>query len=322
MCITSSIASAHDVTHYSRADDHAPIGVMGDHLHKKGEWMTSYRYAHMEMEDNYDGDNEITPAEVRAKGFAMSPIDMTMDMHMFGAMYGLTDDVTIMAMGSYIEKEMHMENGAGAISRMESDGLGDTKISALYRLYQSTNHQWHLNAGLSVPTGSINEKGSNGLKLPYSMQLGSGTFDLHPGVTYRGHQGNWSWGSQASAIIRLGENEDEYSLGDEAKLTAWGARKLNDAFSVSFRVTGHSWGNVDGSDPAYATRQAIAPLFRSDLRGGNRIDTAIGVNFIVPEGTLKGHRLAAEFTIPAYQNLEGPQLGMDNRLMVGWQKAF
>ena len=32
-----------------RVDTHAPIGVMGDHLHKQGEIMVSYRYMQMEM---------------------------------------------------------------------------------------------------------------------------------------------------------------------------------------------------------------------------------------------------------------------------------
>lgn len=324
LCLTCVIATAHahDTTHNVRPDDHAPIGVMGDHLHKAGEWMTSYRYSRMEMTDNYDGDNTLSAAQVRAQGFNMAPIDMTMEMHMLGAMYGLTNDITLTAMGSYIEKEMHMENGANAISRMESNGMGDTTIGALYRLSHTTNHQWHLNAGLSLPTGSIEETAADGQRLPYGMQLGSGTFDLNPGITYRGHTGDWSWGSQALAVIRLGKNDNDYALGDELKFTAWGARQLDDALSVSLRLAGHSWGNVSGADPAFSGRQGMSPVFRSDLRAGSRVDAAIGVNLVVPSGTLKGHRLNAEYSIPAYQNLEGAQLGMDQRLMIGWQKAF
>ena len=30
-----------------RPDGHAPIPVMGDHMHGKGEWMFSYRYMYM-----------------------------------------------------------------------------------------------------------------------------------------------------------------------------------------------------------------------------------------------------------------------------------
>ena len=35
-----------------RPDNHAPITVMGDHIHEKGELMFSYRYMHMSMKDN------------------------------------------------------------------------------------------------------------------------------------------------------------------------------------------------------------------------------------------------------------------------------
>ena len=34
------------------ASSHAPIGVMGEHMHKKGEYMLSYRFSHMQMKGN------------------------------------------------------------------------------------------------------------------------------------------------------------------------------------------------------------------------------------------------------------------------------
>ena len=34
---------------------HAPIGVTGDHRQGKDEWMVSYRYMRMSMQDNLDG---------------------------------------------------------------------------------------------------------------------------------------------------------------------------------------------------------------------------------------------------------------------------
>ena len=40
-----------------RADGHAPIGVMGDHPPKTGEWMLSYRFMRMHLEGNRIGTN-------------------------------------------------------------------------------------------------------------------------------------------------------------------------------------------------------------------------------------------------------------------------
>ncbi|MCG8378138.1 MAG: hypothetical protein MI865_01550, partial [Proteobacteria bacterium] len=102
-----------------RADSHAPIGVMGEHMHKQGEWMLSYRFMHMDMEGNRDGETELSPEQIIANtanrffGIAgqpanlrIVPTEMTMDMHMFGAMFAPTDWLTLMAMGMYIEKSM------------------------------------------------------------------------------------------------------------------------------------------------------------------------------------------------------------------------
>src|SRR6056297_2085707 len=92
-----------------RADGHAPIGVMGDHIHKTGEVMLSYRFMHMDMSGYRSGTNGLSPEQVAAtpnRFFGMPgqppnirivPTSMTMDMHMFGAMYAPSDRLTLMA---------------------------------------------------------------------------------------------------------------------------------------------------------------------------------------------------------------------------------
>jgi hypothetical protein len=47
-----------------------------------------------------------------------------------------------------------------------------------------------------------------------------------------------------------------------------------------------------------------------------------GVNLIGQRGAICGHRLAAEFGVPVYQNLNGPQMETDWTLTVGWQKTL
>ena len=43
---------------------HAPIGVMADHFHKKGEWMVSLRVTNMEMKKNILNGKSISNDEV------------------------------------------------------------------------------------------------------------------------------------------------------------------------------------------------------------------------------------------------------------------
>jgi hypothetical protein len=127
-----------------RADAHAPIGVMGDHRHHKGELMLSYRFMWMWMEGNLIGDDSVSPdtivTTVPNRFFGMPgqpptlrvvPTEMGMNMNMFGAMYGISDTVTLMGMLPYIEKDMHHITYAGPVGTTrlgtfstESEGIG------------------------------------------------------------------------------------------------------------------------------------------------------------------------------------------------------
>ena len=59
----------------SRPDGHAPITVMGDHMHAMGEWMVSYRYMTMEMENLLKGSDSVSPAGAGFMNQNMLPKD-------------------------------------------------------------------------------------------------------------------------------------------------------------------------------------------------------------------------------------------------------
>ena len=52
----------------SRPSAHAPISIMGDHLHNSGEWMFSYRFMHMDMQGSLIGSREISAQEIVGTG--------------------------------------------------------------------------------------------------------------------------------------------------------------------------------------------------------------------------------------------------------------
>ncbi len=102
---------------------------------------------------------------------------------------------------------MQMANGmpmGDMFDSMDTSGIGDTRFDVMYQ----ENHQLTTNFGLSLPTGSIDEKitmtmnGTNfstgapmstvvngPMQAPYSMQLGSDTYDLIPAITYNRNLG-------------------------------------------------------------------------------------------------------------------------------------
>lgn len=325
------------------ADSHAPIAVMGDHLHAKGEWMLSVRSMSMQMDGTIQGSHSINsdqivtqisnpnapPATVR-----VAPLKMKTDMQMLGLMYAPSDQLTLMAMLQYVEKSMNHLTYMGMMGSnrlgtfaTKTSGLGDSKIAAVYGLFNDDIHQLHLNLGLSLPTGSIGEKDTVltpmnsrvNLRVPYAMQLGSGTFDLEPGFTYKGKQGHLGWGAQYLATIRLGENSKNYTLGDAHKLSLWGNYRLLDGLSVSLRLTRRDEDRIDGDD-----EQITAPVTTANPAsyGGRRTDLGLGVNWVGQAGPMRGQRLALEFEHTIDQYAHGVQLEMQDMLTLGWQYAF
>ncbi|MGB5233954.1 MAG: hypothetical protein WBN85_02085 [Candidatus Macondimonas sp.] len=346
MCVlgllgAAGLAQAHEDWEGARADAHAPIGVMGDHVHKQGQWMVGYRYMPMHQEGLLDGSDSVSKQATYSSqdaggyGYHNAPKDMDMAMHMVEIMYAPTDRWTLMAMLPYItmdmSSELHAHGDAAPVPYdMESDGLGDVALSGLFRLTPVNSvHQAILNLGLSLPTGSITEKdsmphGHDGapmqMRMEYPMQLGSGTYDLKPGITYTGQGERWSWGAQGIATIRTGENDEGYTLGNRTDLTGWVAYGWTPAVSTSLRLAAASWGNIDGQDKRISP--TMSPAADPRAQGGDRVDVGLGANFYVPEGPLRGHRLGLEVLLPVAQRLDGPQLETDWAAVLGWQYAF
>ena len=312
-----------------RPDSHAPIGVMADHTHHTGKWMASYRYMFMDMRPNYTGNDTVGLAAIQGPPngttFPIIPTNMQTQMHMAGLMFAPNARLTLTGMIGQSDKAMDHNFIAGPSFRTHTHGLTDFRFGGLLKIYDDCSQRVHLNLLASAPTGSITETGflpplGAVARLPYPMQLGSGTWDLLPGITWLGQSGRFSWGSQLNGTLRLHENDVGYTLGDEIALQGWTAYQLSDRLSASIRAVGKHWGDIAGGD-ALLNPLAV-PTARPDLRGGQRIDLFGGLNYLFTRGWLKGHRLAAEAGGTVWQDLHGPQLGMDWMVTVGWQKAF
>lgn len=337
--IISGILCAITTTTHAQAKPHAhhnhgihtPIGLMGAHTHDKGEWMTSYRYSRMNMSGNLNGESDIPASEVLSD-FMVAPLSMDMEMHMFGLMYGATDDLTLMVMLPYMEKSMQHVNRMGVHFETNTKGLGDIKLSGTYTLFESeldpNTHQRPYtllaNAGISTPTGSITERGDtpagNNSKLPYPMQLGSGTVDPVIGVTFLANYGDWGWGAQTNTILRFGENSEGYRLGNEYSATSWLSYQPHEAVTTSIRLEGKTVGDIHGRDTELNAN--MVPTARADLRGGEIISGYAGVIYAGDKGVLSGQEFSIEFGMPVYQRLDGPQLETDYRLTAGWRFSF
>jgi hypothetical protein len=187
----------------------------------------------------------------------------------------------------------------GKFSTKISD-IGDTQLTLLYRLFDSETHHLHANIGWIIPSGSI-EKNDEilspmntpiNLRLPYSMQLGSGSHQATMGLTYTGYAQQLSWGSQIKARAPIDNNDGGYQLGNKYMLTGWSAYRLADALSASLRLTYRHSEQIDGSDS-----QISAPVTteNSDNYGVDSVDIALGFNSVIANK----HWIALEYQLPS-----------------------
>ena len=333
-----------DHTHGPRADSHAPISIMGEHMHKAGEFMISLRHMTMNMSGNVEGTDDISDEEIVTSiannttamppTLRIVPQEMTTEMQMLGAMYAPSDNITLMAMVNYLSKDMTLKTFQGVSGTTElgefetsTDGLGDTKLGMLIAGPQQENHKLHFNLALSIPTGSIDEQDTiltpmntqSEVRLPYAMQLGTGTHDLTLGATYNSYGDKTSWGSQLLSTVRMGENDAGYRWGDQHSLRAWWQYLWQPALSVGVNMQ-----HVVSEDIWKSDENIAGPVQTADPQnyGGARTNAGISLNYLGQEGFLKGHRFAVEYTFNVLEDLQGVQMSMDDMWTVGYQYAF
>ena len=305
--------------------DTAPISVMGDHTHGKGEIMFSYRYMYMNMEDLNNGSKNSSFANALSQ-YMVTPTSMPMQMHMLGAMYAPSDNVTLMVMANYLTSEMDHVTRMGGTFTTEASGFGDTKVAALYKFFNKDRQQLHAQVGVSIPTGSIDKQditpasAPNEVILPYPMQIGSGTFDGELALTYLKQWKCWSFGSQARTTLRFGKNDNDYRLGNRYSLNNWAAFTATKWLSFSGRVELGAIDKIDGTNPALNPRMVITADTQNS--GMTYANAGIGFNLYAFEGSLKNVRFGFEAALPLFQNMNGIQLRNKETLTFGLQYSF
>jgi outer membrane immunogenic protein len=263
---------------------------------------------------------------------------MTMDMFMFMGMYGVTDRLTVMGMLNYQSMNMPMNMDMGNMPQpyfnmmgggyheispqapMVTAGLGDTQLYASYKIYDDRTYGNVTGTlGINLPTGSTTQAipmMGYTYRAPYDMQLGSGTFDLKPALTYSWMSPDllWNLGTQVSGNIPLATNNG-WSYGNSFKISAWAQRALfGENLTAYTRWTFTDTGQIRGQDanisclnfpcnPTYPWQWAPTPDADPRNYGGQVIMGFLGADYKYGKMSL-----GAEIGLPVYQYLNGLQL--------------
>jgi hypothetical protein len=315
----------------NRPDAQGPVSLTEDRVLRAGEFQVGFKFINQEMKGQGVGTDSLSVNQVLTF-FDVVPTEMVTQGFQVDVLYGITSHLTLAASGTVAQKKMDNLAGLEGQSNVflyyqtRSSGLQDLKVNGLYNVYDQGSIRVHLSGGLSIPVGAIDTDDETPAsdpgkaQLPYPQQMGSGTFDLLPGFTFSTQNEKASLGLQGKAVIRMGENDRGWTLGDVYEGNLWGGYKATDWASVSIGARYSSWGNVEGFDEAMDPNES--PAHNTLTQAGWRGDLPLGLNILLPEGRFGGHRLGFEIQVPVHQDLDGPQFMHNWTIVAGWQKSF
>ncbi len=334
-----------------------PMNIMGAGIPETKELRFKMSPMYMSMDGLVDGRNAVSAdsllgapmMEQQSTGKFMA-VPTAMDMQMLNVTtgYSFSDDLFGAVMLMYKDHSMDMkfssmmegttaENGF----TMASSGIADTMLMGKYRLFFDDplipTRQVSLMFGLSLPTGSIDEKNSNhplAMRqtelLPYGMQLGSGTFDPTLGVVYSASNSPYWWGVNAMYTARLHDNDRDYRLGNEFRFDLYGMYQFRYDLVAQIQLNGRYWekirGEMDESTTGlsgHATKNDPAspfmtPLWFTENYGGRKLLATVGLQW----QPAPLHIIEIDVGVPVYQHLNGPQLEEKYRVMLTWYREI
>lgn len=285
------------------------------------KWHLSYQFKFVEFDGYLDGDSTLSlddvlwsgPQETRTdQNFPIVPTIIDQQAHLLGLGYQYSDELMLHLSMSFIRQWTdHISIFPDYDTfTIETKGIGDTVLSARYQFLNSDRHNWFVSFGVSLPTGSIDEVGDTprspgDQQLPYTMQLGSGTFDFPVELIYQSG-GAHDFALAFSAMLRSGSNDRHYRLGNNyrvsARYTFASMQRARLFLGAEFQYVQAIRGRdddllVDGPFPFPAS------ITNPNLYGGRKLQMRAGVTVQLDER----YKMTVEYGRPLYQNLNGPQ---------------
>lgn len=311
------------------------------HPSHSGMWMFEYKFMRMFQKGMLNGKDSIDPKSVlQNSNFKKLPYSgshdcttatdpclltnagyrMNMDMHMLMAMYHQTRDLSWMIMLNYLSNDMDMYdkmdlNAPVTSFKMNSGGVGDVQLFLTNKMTETEWFDIKYTLGISLPFGSIDEPdgivdmtGNQGIS-PYSMQLGSGTYDIITALAFEGTYYRLEYGGDIYRITRTGFNSQYYNLGDALQLKAWSRYTFPFGTQLRAGMTQNVWSPIEGRDE----RMSNNPRYN----GGKRLDLLLGIG-----QKYKDFGIYMDYAYPLLQYLNGVQMKTTGILYLGVQYMY
>jgi hypothetical protein len=311
-----------------RPDGAAPAGVLGVRTLETGELHLEYRW----VQNNYQGvwfGKDSLDLSTTLQLFEVAPLSLSDIRHTAQVSYGVSDNLTLRARGefAFIEREQLRDDGTYYIT--STSALGDVYADLTYNVIRSGPYRLDVNAGAIIPLGKSTTYAVSPYSqpaeeaTPYDMRPGAGSFGIYGSVSADAQNEFGSVGAQFKMRTYVNENSRDFTLGDRYEANGWAAYVLNEHFSISAGVRWEKWARIDGSDPFLGSVPMRDPMNDGLFLGGIRASMPLGLNFVGPMGSvIAGHRVSFETVYALHHDYEGPQIGLDWGLILGYSVPF
>lgn len=301
-------------------------------------WHISYRFARSTFDEYYLGTRALTyddvlwePTEARTRNnYPVVPTKITQSVQALLLGYDYSDALTLRLSLPYIRQSSdHISIVPGYDDfNISSSGIGDTVLLADYVVNRSINSLLRAHVGVSVPTGSIDEQGDTprapgDQQLPYTMQMGSGTWDFPLALAYEKYENTYRWGLDARVTWRSGDNDRDYRLGHKARIGGWVSSRINPWLEPGIGLTYRWQGEISGEDAELSVPNPQfpypAPVADPNDFGGEQVDLSVFVHLRLNDA---GSYARLEYSNPVYLDLNGPQSAQNEQIQFSIGTAF
>lgn len=213
---------------------------------------------------------------------------------------------------------------------LKTEGIGDIAVALAHGKKLSNGDNLTGVIGVRLPVGSIDETGDtprNGPntleRLPYTMQLGSGTLDLTGSVTYLRNVKDFSVGVNVNGVLRTGKNDNDYRLGNNMGTSIFARYTKNHHFQPGVRLSARHIGRINGADTSLQISGPFpfpASITDPSNYGGEKVSATATVRSCIKSDCLLS--FSAEYSKPIYQNLNGTQPMERNSFSLGTSLKF
>jgi len=313
---------------------------------KKPKFSFDYTYLRSAFKGHRRGTKQVSDDEVlfdpasgeprTATNFPVMQTEIDQTAHFFKPGWQIDDRIGVSVSVPIIRQSSdHVSIVPGYDSfAIASSGIGDVQLAGQFIALSHEKAQLSTSIGLSIPVGSIDKQGDTprapgDQQLPYTMQIGSGTWDVPLSASYSGTSVSLplNWQVEVAGRVRLGRNARGYRLGHRARGSGTLGFRVAEWLEPRLTASAIYWERIQGQDDDLMVPGDFPfPTAVTDpaLFGGEKLSLGGGLVVGIPgsTGRLSYQRLVLQLSLPVLQSLNGPQPQESYTVSTGLHLAY